>query len=136
MSCPYLAPICPRRYHHPRTGKACLAPTSLTIEDRVTTANEARAALERGRAVILVTPPAPDQAAALWDLVDAQAASLGAPAVVIACVDDVSAARWADACPPGRRVHVASGVRRTERCLREEPMDVLAGGGAGLAPPG
>jgi hypothetical protein len=40
----------------------------LTIEAQVTGVSEAAAALERGRAVLLVTPPAVEQAEAVWDL--------------------------------------------------------------------
>jgi hypothetical protein len=40
---------------------------SLTIEDGVTL-DEAKAALERGRHVVLVTPPEPEQAGAVWEL--------------------------------------------------------------------
>jgi DbpA-like RNA binding protein len=101
-------------------------PRPLTIEDRVTTVDEARAALERGRPVVLVTPPAPDQAEALWDLVGAPSPGAG-PSVVIVCADDVSATEWSAAAPSGLRVHVATGLRRTERCLRDSPADVLAG---------
>ena len=92
----------------------------------MTTAEEARAALERGRPVVLVTPPAPDQAGALWDLVGAPG-SAGGPLVVIVCADEVSAAEWTAAAPAGRRVHAVTGLRRSERYLRESSIDVLAG---------
>lgn len=85
----------------------------------MTTVAEARAALERGRPVVLVTPPAPDQAGALWELVT--------PPVLIVCADVVSATEWAAAAPSDRRVHVVTGLRRSERCLRDLPVDVIAG---------
>jgi len=106
----------------------------LTIEDRVTTVDEARAALQRGRPVVLVTPPAPDQAGALWTLVGAAGeSSRGSPALVIVCADVVSAAEWGAAAPTDRRVHVVTGLRRSERCLRDLPIDVLAGTVADLS---
>ena len=86
----------------------------------MTTVDEARAALERGRPVVLVTPPAPDQAGALWELGVS-------PLTVIICADEVAAAEWASAAPADRRVHVVTGLRRSERCLREDPIDVVAG---------
>ncbi len=98
----------------------------------MTTVAEARAALERGRPVVLVTPPAPDQAGALWELVETAGLTPGHrpgvnPPVLIVCADDVAAAEWATAAPSGWRVHVATGLRRTERCLRDSRLDVLAG---------
>src|SRR6185295_15616476 len=98
----------------------------LTIEDRVTTVAEARAALERGRPVVLVTPPAPAQAGALWE-VTAATGSGGNPSMVIVCTDPVSAAEWASAAPADRRMHVVTGLRRSERSLRDLSIDVLAG---------
>src|SRR6266853_973216 len=111
-----------------------VVPRPLTIEDRVTTVDEARAALERGRPVVLVTPPAPDQAGALWEVVETAghgpAASLPLPGVcppiVIVCADEVAAAEWAAAAPSGRRLHVVTGLRRSERFLRDLSIDVLA----------
>src|SRR5712671_4214941 len=85
----------------PRT-RASIPPAQrirpLTIEDRVTTVDEARAALERGRPVVLVTPPAPDQAGALWELTREPRAGAG-PSVLIVCADEVAAADWAGAAP-------------------------------------
>jgi DbpA RNA binding domain len=96
----------------------------------VTTVEEARAALERGRPVVLVTPPAPDQAGAVWDLAPGPTPGhrpgVSLP-VLIVCADEGAAAEWAAAAPADRRVHVVTGLRRSERCLREEPIDVLAG---------
>jgi ATP-dependent RNA helicase DeaD len=100
----------------------------LTIEDRVTTEQDARAALERGRPVIVVAPPAPEQAQALWEIMGPPVrGAVGAPPVLIVCADDTTAAQWASAAPADRRVHVVTGLRRAARCLRSEPIDVLAG---------
>src|SRR5881392_3223595 len=44
----------------------------LTTEDRVTL-DEAKAALQRGRHLVLVLPPDVEQAAAVWELVSAPA---------------------------------------------------------------
>jgi len=100
----------------------------------VTTVAEARAALERGRPVVLVTPPAPEQAGALWEVVDTPGPRAGvSPPVLIVCADEVSAAEWAAAAPAGLRVHVVTGLRRSERCLRDLRIDVLAGTVEGLS---
>jgi DbpA-like RNA binding protein len=107
----------------------------------VTTVVEARAALERGRPVVVVTPPAPDQAGALWELVEVPGRPHGdgplspttahGPAanlpLLIVCADAVSVTEWADAAPSDRRVHVVTGLRRSERCLRDLSIDVVAG---------
>src|SRR5207248_4081540 len=93
-------------------------PRPLTTEDRVTL-DEAKAALARGRHLVLVTPPAPEQAGELWELLappppDAEsgAAVPAAPAALIICSDDVSAAEWAAAAPIPVRVHAATGPAR------------------------
>ena len=94
----------------------------------MTTVAEARAALERGRPVVLVTPPVADQAGALWDLLNAPGQRPAAnPSLLIVCADEVSATEWVGAAVPDRRVHVVTGLRRSERCLRDLPIDVLAG---------
>ena len=80
---------------------------------------EAHAALERGRPVVLVTPPAPEQAANLWPLIG--------PGTVLVCANDAEAAEWAAAAPADRRVHAVTGLSRTTRTLKERPFDVLAG---------
>jgi hypothetical protein len=92
----------------------------------VTTVTEARAALERGRPVVLVTPPAPDQAGALWEVTAGHGSGVN-PSVVIVCADPVSAAEWASAAPANRRMHVVTGLRRSERCLRDLSIDIVAG---------
>ncbi len=102
----------------------------LTTEDRVT-AVEARAALERGRPVVLVTPPAPEQAGILWELLPSPGPA-PTPPVVIGCADRAAAVEWTDGAPAGRRAHAATGVVRTARLLREGAVDVLAGTAADL----
>ncbi len=86
----------------------------------MTRESEAAAALERGRAVLLVTPPAVEQAEALWGL-------LSGGSTVIVCSDSDSAEAWADAAPPALRVHAATGLDRSTRLLKEGAVDVLAG---------
>ena len=125
-----------------RTAQWCCGPRArsvpsssrpLTIEDRVTTVDEGRAALERGRHVVLVAPPAPDQAGDLWRLLDSpdQARGTG-PSVVIACPDEACAAAWAAAARPDWRVHAVTGLSRTARTLSSHPPDALAGSTADL----
>jgi DbpA-like RNA binding protein len=107
----------------------------LTTEDRVTVA-DAKAALERGRPVVLVRPPAVEQAADLWGLISPATPGHGPGvglSVLIICADDASAAEWAAAAPAGWRVHAVSGLARTTRLLKDRPVDVLAGSVAHLA---
>ena len=67
----------------------------------MTTVDEARAALQRGRPVVLVTPPAPDQAGALWELVEPPGDGPAArPSMLIICADEVAASEWVNAAPP------------------------------------
>ena len=90
--------------------------------------DEGRAALERGRPVMLVIPPAPEHAGAVWELVGTPGSRPGVgPPVLIVCTDDVSAAEWATAAPAGCRVHAVTGLARTARILKEHPPDVLVG---------
>jgi DbpA-like RNA binding protein len=96
----------------------------LTIEDRVTQ-TEAQAALERGRPVVLVCPPAPERAGAAWDLIG--------PRALIVCADDTSAAEWAAAAPAGVRIHAVTGLARTARLLKETSLPILAGAAKDLA---
>src|SRR5437867_6823861 len=102
----------------------------LTTEDRVTVA-EVKLALERGRPVVLVRPPAVEQVADLWELIvpetPGRRSGVG-PAVLIICADDASAAEWAGAAPATLRTHAATGLARTIRILTDHPVDVLAGG--------
>ncbi|MGH7549000.1 MAG: hypothetical protein ACREMM_12620, partial [Gemmatimonadales bacterium] len=77
------------------------------------TLHEAKVALERGRHVVLVTPPAVEQAGELWELLllglpgEGRAVS---PPVLIICADDASAAEWAAAAPTPVRVHALTGL--------------------------
>jgi DbpA RNA binding domain len=101
----------------------------LTIEDRVTVA-DAQAALERGRAVVLVRPPAPEQAAELWDLIapaPPEAASRVGCRALILCADAAAAPEWAAVAPAALRVHAVSGLARAARLLKDSAVDVLAG---------
>jgi ATP-dependent RNA helicase DeaD len=110
----------------------------LTTEDRVTL-EEAKAALERGRPVILVRPPAAGRAAELWPLVadvppaegtgeSGGAGGAGAAArILIVCPDELSAVEWAAAAPAGLRTRAVTGLARAARLLRERGVDVLAG---------
>jgi DbpA RNA binding domain len=105
----------------------------LTTEERVTGVNDGQAALERGRAVVLVTPPAVEQAAAVWELLASETPGRGAgvslpgPGVVIVCSDNAAAEEWADAAPQNLLVHPVTALGRTTRLLAAGAVDVLAG---------
>ena len=88
----------------------------------------AKAAWERGRAVVIVSPPAPECAAALWQLVGADPSP-----IVLICNDSAAAAMWAATVPAAFRFHAVSGLSRSERLLREGAVDVLAGSPQDLA---
>jgi len=97
---------------------------------------DAKAALERGRPVVLVRPPAVEQARDLWDLLGPPAPGRGpgvGPRVVVLCADDASAAEWAAAAPSDRPIHAVTGLARTSRVLKECPVDILAGAVKDLA---
>jgi hypothetical protein len=107
----------------------------LTTEDRVTAA-DAKAALERGRPVVLVRPPAVEQASDLWEMVGPVTPGRGpgiGPAVLVICGDDASAADWATAAPSGIHVHAVTGLARTAKLLTQRVVQVLAGGVKDLA---
>jgi len=107
----------------------------LTTEDRVTGA-DAKAALERGRPVVLVRPPAVEQAQDVWELLGPLAPGHGpgvGPRVLVLCADDASAAQWVAAAPPDRPVHAVTGLARTSRVLKERPVEILAGAAKDLA---
>ncbi len=107
--------------------------------------SEARAALDRGGRVVLVTPPAPEQAEVVWDLVRAaesgaaDPASVGLnpgrrpavsapnPSAVILTADRATALDWAAAAPPDGAVYPVTGLDRTTRLLKEGAVDILAG---------
>jgi ATP-dependent RNA helicase DeaD len=103
----------------------------LTTEDRVTGLTEARAALERGRSVVVVAPPAVEHAEAVWPLV---AETPGSPPVcVIVCSDSASAVEWSDGAPEGRQVHSVIGLARTQARLQSSPPEMVAGAVKDLA---
>jgi DbpA RNA binding domain len=107
----------------------------LTTEDRVTAA-DAKAALERGRPVVLVRPPAVEQASDLWEMVGPVTPGRGpgvGPAVLVICGDDASAADWATAAHSGIHVHAVTGLARTAKLLTQRVVQVLAGGVKELA---
>jgi hypothetical protein len=94
--------------------------------------SDARAALERGRPVLVVTPPAVEQAEIVWELVapdteNAPAPAPDVPPVVIVCADGTSAEQWADAAPTRLRVHPVTALERSTRLLQGGAVDVLAG---------
>jgi hypothetical protein len=103
----------------------------LTIEVRVTGSSEARAALERGGRVVLVTPPAPEQAEIVWELLGPAAPPGRGPGVhpraLVLTADRATALDWAAAAPADRPVHPVTGLDRTARLLKEGAVDVLAG---------
>src|SRR5437588_3804416 len=107
----------------------------LTTEDRVTGV-DAKAALERGRGVVLVCPPAPERAQQLWELVSPVTAWEGpgvGPLVLIICADDAAAAEWPAVAPAGLRVHAVTGLVRSASRLKRRPPQVLAGAVKDLA---
>src|SRR6266480_1827250 len=107
----------------------------LTTEDRVTEA-DAKAALERGRPVVLVRPPAVEQARDLWELLGPLSPGHGpgvGPRVLVVCADDASGAEWVAAAPDDRSIHAVTGLGRTGRVLKERSVDMLAGAPKDLA---
>src|SRR5256884_8301668 len=100
----------------------------LTTEDRVTAA-DAKAALERGRPVVLVRPPAVEQVGDLWELLGPLSPGHGpgvGPRVLVVCADDASAAEWVAPAPDDRSIHAVTGLGRTGRGLKERSVDMLA----------
>lgn len=95
------------------------------------TLGDAKAALARGRPVVLVRPPAVRQAPELWELLASDAR--GRRPVVIVCADDAAAADWAAAVPPGLRVHAVTGLARSARVLKDGAIDIVAGSVKDLA---
>jgi len=97
---------------------------------------DAKAALERGRGVVLVCPPAPERAQQLWELVSPVTAGEGpgvGPLVLIICADDAAAAEWPAVAPAGLRVHAVTGLVRSASRLKRRPPQVLAGAVKDLA---
>ena len=100
------------------------------------TLDEAKAALERGRHVVVVVPPEPEQAGAVWELVGPLSPGHHPgvdPPVVVMCADDVAATEWASAPPPHVRVHAVTALGRAARMLQDRGVDVLAGAVKDLA---
>ena len=95
----------------------------------MTGVHDGQAALERGRAVMLVTPPAVEQAGAVWELTPGHrpGGSPPEPATVVVCSDTAAAEEWADAAPRDLRVHPVTALGRTTRLLSAGAVDVLAG---------
>ena len=90
---------------------------------------DAAAALERGRPVLIVSPPAPSapECAALWPLV-------GESAPVLIVTDGLVAARaWSPAVPQALRFQAVTGLERTARLLSDGAVDVVAGTPADFA---
>ncbi|MGH7615430.1 MAG: hypothetical protein ACREMW_15475, partial [Gemmatimonadales bacterium] len=80
----------------------------------MTGVSEAQAALERGRAVLVVTPPAVEHAEAVWEVIAPQPVG-----VVVVCDDHAAAEEWADAAPAGSRAHPVTSLGRSARLLKE-----------------
>ena len=94
------------------------------------TATDAKAALERGRPVVLVTPPAVEQVGNLWGLVGPATPGYGpgvSPGVLILCADPATAAEWAAAAPAEMRAHAVTGLARSAQILGQGFVHVLAG---------
>ncbi|HEV2750721.1 MAG TPA: DbpA RNA binding domain-containing protein [Gemmatimonadales bacterium] len=99
------------------------------------TAADAKAALERGRPVVLVRPPAVEQARDLWEILGPLTPGSGpgvGPAALIICADDAAAGDWVSAPPAGMRVHAVTGLARSAQLLRQGLVHVLAGGAKDL----
>ncbi len=99
------------------------------------TVADAKAALERGRPIVLVRAPAVEAAADLWALIagDAPGRSAGSAPTVLVCADAEAAAEWVGAAPGGLRVHAVTGLARSARVLTAGVVDVLAGAAPDLA---
>ena len=90
-------------------------------------ATPATAVLERGRPVLIVSPPAPECAGALWPLAEGHAP------VLIITESPSAASAWAAAVPQPLRFHAVTGLDRSARLLLDAAVDVLAGCPADLA---
>ena len=77
------------------------------------------------RHVVVVTPPAMEQAGKAWELMD--------PHSVIVCADHEHAMHWADAAPAELPVHAVTGLARTAALLKDGRVGILAGSPADLA---
>ena len=95
---------------------------------------DAKAALERGRAVVLVCPPAPERAGDVWELLGSLAQEpTSAPEVAIICADEAAAATWAQTAPPQGHVHAITGLTRSAALLKAGSVRILAGAPKDLA---
>jgi len=95
----------------------------------VTAPVDAAAALERGRPVLIVSPPAPSslECAALWPLV-----AESAPVLIV--TDGLAAARaWSRVVPQPLRFQAVTGLDRAARLLSGGAVDVVAGTAADFA---
>ncbi len=105
----------------------------------MTELDAARAALERGRHVVLVTPPAPEQAGDVWKILDGPPSEEllggrpGQPEAVIVCADPSSATDWVAVAPTAWSLHPVTGLDRTVRQLALRAPGVLAGAAKDLA---
>ncbi len=105
----------------------------------MTDLSDAKAALERGRPVVLVTPPAVERAGVVWELVapvtPGHGPGLNPPGVatVIVCSDAPAATEWSAVAPAGTRVHAVTGLTRTAALLKTGAVTVLAGAPKDLA---
>jgi DbpA-like RNA binding protein len=102
------------------------------------TVADTKAALERGRPVVLVRPPAVEQARDLWELLGPLAPGRGpppgvGPRVLVLCADDACAAEWVAAAPTDARIHAVTGLARSARILTQHSVDILAGAVKDLA---
>ena len=97
---------------------------------------DAKAALERGRPVVLVRPPAVEQARDLWEILGPSTPGSGpavGPPVLIICGDDTAAGEWVSAAPAAVRVHAVTGLDRSAHLLNQGVVRILAGGAKDLA---
>lgn len=93
----------------------------------MTELHEARAALERGRRLIVVTPPAVQHAEVVWALAPSDVTTL------VICADPPAATDWVAGAPPDRRVHAVTGLARSARVLAAGTADTVAGAPKDLA---
>jgi len=74
---------------------------------------------------VLVTPPAPEQATLVWELL-ADPGGAARPVAVIVCPDRSIALDWATTAPPAQSVHAVSSLARTTRLLAGGGVQILA----------
>ena len=90
---------------------------------------EATAALERGRPVLIVSPPTPQasECSAVWPLV------AGNTPVLIVTDSPAAARAWSGAVPQALRFQAVTGLERAARLLATGAVDVVAGTPADFA---